>query len=112
MEWLPVAVAAICALLSIPLARILKINYWLFILTALAALLVTFAFPYFFENSKSLRELLVHIFSAGGVLLLLLFTFAFIMLSSSKVANKQAQVEEAGAAANVNNVTPSRYATL
>ncbi|HOF95130.1 MAG TPA: hypothetical protein PLE79_06300, partial [Clostridia bacterium] len=90
MEWLPVAVAAICALLSIPLSRILKINYWLLIFTALSALLVTFAFPYFFETSKSLQELFTNILFAGSALLLLLFAVAFIMLRSPKLAARQA----------------------
>jgi len=109
LEWLPVAVAAICALLSIPLSRILKINYWLLILTALSALLVTFAFPYFFEISKSLKELFVNILFAGGALLLLLFAVAFIMLRTPKLTARQAQVQEEGAAINTDSPAPSRY---
>ncbi len=109
MEWLPVAVAAICALLSIPLSRILKINYWLLIFTALSALLVTFAFPYFFETSKSLQELFTNILFAGGALLLLLFAVAFIMLRSPKLTASQAQVQEEGAAINTDTPAPSRY---
>ncbi|OQA14771.1 MAG: hypothetical protein BWY62_00909 [Firmicutes bacterium ADurb.Bin356] len=112
MEWLPVAVAAICALLSIPLSRILKINYWLLILTALSALLVTFAFPYFFETAKSLKELFANILFAGGALLLLLFVAAFIMLRSPKLTVRQARVQEEGIAMNTDAPAPSRYAAF